>query len=206
MPPLSLFGPRTGASRIASPVLLTAPLVEPVSLAEAKAWLKLDGADEDGLVSALITAARLSVEAATGRLLINQTWRLVLDAWPAKLALEVRLAPVQSIVAIRSYDAASAVTNYSPGSFLLDRSSCPARIVPTTQDLPFTNRLVAGIEVDLVIGYGPAATDVPQLLRQAMLVLVALWFENRGDAPSGAGSALPPAVEGLIAPFKNPRL
>lgn len=206
MPPLSVFGPSPSLRRTPSAVLLSAPLLEPVGLDEAKAWLKLDGTDEDGIVSALVTAGRLSIEAATGRLLISQTWRLTLDVWPPTSSLDVRLAPVQSIVAIRSYDAASVVTNYNTSDFLLDRASVPARIVPATQSLPFTNRLAGGIEIDLLLGYGPAASDVPRLLRQAILVLVALWFENRGDAPTSAGSALPSAVEALIAPFKTHRL
>ena len=54
------------------PLLMTAPAVEPLSLAEAKSWLRVDGADEDQLIQSLITSARLGVEATTNRLLITQ--------------------------------------------------------------------------------------------------------------------------------------
>lgn len=62
--------------------LLAGPAQEPVSLAEARAFLRLDGDAEDALVQTLVTAARLHVEAITARAMIAQTWRLVLDARP----------------------------------------------------------------------------------------------------------------------------
>ena len=57
--------------------------VEPVTLAEVKAHLRLDHASEDELLGGLIRAAREEVERATGLALIDQDWRLVIDEWPA---------------------------------------------------------------------------------------------------------------------------
>ncbi len=62
--------------------LITGPALEPVSLDDAKAHLRLDTDDDDTLVMTIITAARLHVEAATRRVLIEQSWRVYLDAWP----------------------------------------------------------------------------------------------------------------------------
>ena len=61
-------------------ILVSGPAVEPLSLAEAKSWIKVDASDEDALIQSLIVSARLAVEAATNRLLITQQWRLVIDA------------------------------------------------------------------------------------------------------------------------------
>ena len=63
--------------------LVTAPASEPVSLAEAKAHLRIEAADDDSLIGALITAARQSAEAHMRRALMSQTWRLSLDRFPA---------------------------------------------------------------------------------------------------------------------------
>ncbi|MCX7329611.1 MAG: hypothetical protein NTW00_16270 [Hyphomicrobiales bacterium] len=65
-----------------SPILIVPPAAEPVTLADAKLYLRTAGPDEDDLVIALIRAARHLVAAASNRLLVSQTWRLVCDAWP----------------------------------------------------------------------------------------------------------------------------
>ena len=46
--------------------LLAGPAIEPVTLAEAKAFLRVDDTAEDGLITTLIAAARLHVEGTTG--------------------------------------------------------------------------------------------------------------------------------------------
>ncbi len=206
MTPISVFGPQGAGPAPVTPVLIIGPAIEPVSLSEAKAWLKLDSADEDGIVTALVTAARSSVEAASRRLLISQTWRLVLDAWPAGGIVRVQLSPFKALLAVRSFDINGVATMSDPANFIVDKASEPARIIPVNYVAPVTGRPFAGIELDLLLGYGPAATDVPQPLRQAMLLLIALWFENRGDGIGGAGEALPPDIHALVAPFKRPRI
>ena len=203
----SIFGPIPVALKRPVASLLTGPALEPLQLADAKSWLKIDDSDNDLLISALITASRLAVEAASRRLLISQTWRLTLDAWPADGVVKVEIGPVQSLSALRGYDAAGVATSYDPAGFQLSRAGGPARIAPAGQNAPLTGRPFAGIELDLLIGYGPNPTDVPQPLRQAMLLLIALWFENRGDSMGNdKAQALPPEVEALIAPFKRPRI
>lgn len=54
-------------------VLTNGPSVEPVSVSEAKAHLRIDGAEEDVLLASLILTSRLHVEAALGLALIDQT-------------------------------------------------------------------------------------------------------------------------------------
>lgn len=63
-------------------LLVTPPAAEPVSLAEAKAHLRVDISDDDALINALIVAARRSVELITGQRLMAQTWQYFLDRYP----------------------------------------------------------------------------------------------------------------------------
>ena len=51
--------------------LITPPAVEPVVLADAKLFLRLDTAADDAMVTALIVAARRRVEAITAHVRCN---------------------------------------------------------------------------------------------------------------------------------------
>ena len=70
--------------------LLTPPGAEPVSLGQAKAWLRVSHADEDELISDLIRASRERVESFTGRALITRQYRESLDDWPAARGFRLR--------------------------------------------------------------------------------------------------------------------
>jgi uncharacterized phiE125 gp8 family phage protein len=188
-----------------SPILIAPPAVEPVSLADAKLYLRIDGPDEDELLSALITASRLLVEAASGRLMIAQTWRLVLDAWPAGGALRLPFSPVTSITGARTFDATGNATAMPAGLLSLTPGEDPA-VLRLDDGPPPPGRRQTGIEIDLICGFGPAAADVPAPLRQAVLRLVARWFENRGDDVQGVDARLPADVMALIAPYRRARL
>ena len=65
-------------------VMTAAPSVEPISLAEAKAHLRIDASDEDALLTSLITAARMFVERTLSLALVTESWSLYLDGWPRR--------------------------------------------------------------------------------------------------------------------------
>lgn len=187
-----------------TPILITPPALEPLTLSEAKAWLRLDGSDEDTLVSSLIVAARSAVEQAAGRLLISQQWRIVADAWPPGGRVALSLAPVSSVSAVRVWDAWGVAQTVPDTSYRLELQRSPPTLV-LTAPVADPGRASAGIEIDLSCGYGPAAPDVPEPLRQAMRLLVARWFENRGDGAADQ-APLPPDILLLLSPFRRPRL
>jgi uncharacterized phiE125 gp8 family phage protein len=183
-----------------SSLLLAAPAVEPLSLAEAKAFLRVEHGDDDDVISALIAASRIHIEAQTRRALVTQSWRIALDSWPANGRLPVRPAPLQSVIASRVYNAAGVAQTIDLQAFVLDAGNSALAFAPWTLAQP--GRLAAGIELDLVCGYGDAESDVPEPLRQAIRLLVAHWYENRGLAALGAVTVLPATVAALIAPYR----
>lgn len=187
-----------------TPILMNGPAIEPVTLAEAKNWLRIDQTEDDALIQTLITSARLVVEANARVMMIAQTWRLVMDSWPSSPAIAMQLKPLISFDAVRVKDSAGNPQIVPPQTYLEDKTPNKARIcflsVPPTPGVKF-----AGIEIDLTLGFGPSASDVPGPLRQAIRLLLARWYENRGDTETDAQN-LPAAVESIVAPWRSARL
>lgn len=186
-----------------SSILLDGPAVEPVSLAEAKAYLRVEHGDDDDTVAALVAGARVHIEAQTRRAMIVQTWRLARDSWPANGRIAVVPAPLRELVAARVYKVDGSTQAIDPGVFAVDTTSAPAVLAFASGALPAPGRIVGGIELDVAVGYGEAPSDVPEPLRQAIRVLVAHWYENRGLIAAGQGVAvLPETVAALITPYR----
>ncbi|MBS0536881.1 MAG: phage head-tail connector protein [Proteobacteria bacterium] len=181
-------------------ILLTAPAAEPLSLAEAKAFLRVEHDDDDDVIASLITAARIHVEGQTRRALITQNWRLTRDAWPADGRLSVTPAPLQALTAVRVYDAGGNAASLDLQSFVVDTAGAAIAFAPWAMTQP--GRGAAGIELDVTVGYGAAASDVPEALRQAARLLLAHWYENRGLATLGTVTVLPTTVAALLAPYR----
>lgn len=186
-----------------SSILLTAPAVEPVTLAQAKAYLRVEHSDDDSVIAALIAGARVHVEAQTRRALITQTWRLLRDCWPADGRFPVVPVPLRAVVAARVYDANGTAHAIDLQAFSIDKAAAPALIALAEWSLPAPGRPVAGIEIDVEVGYGDAPADVPAALCQAIKLLVAHWYENRGLIAVGHNVAvLPATIAAMIAPYR----
>lgn len=181
------------------------PALEPVTLTEAKAHLRLGHDSEDALISGLIRAARDAVERATGTALIEQDWRLALDAWPQSGTLALTPHPVREILSVTVYGSEGEASTIDAGARRLDPYARPARL--WLAERPAPGAALNGIEVDFRAGYGEAGTDVPDMLKRAILMLVAHWFEFRGvagaaDQPVG----FPPGFDRLVSAYRRARL
>jgi uncharacterized phiE125 gp8 family phage protein len=184
-----------------SSILLTGPAVEPVSLDEAKAFLRVEHDDDDDVIAALIAGARVHVEAQTRRALIVQSWRLVRDSWPAGGRVPILPAPLRELTAARVYRLDGTTQAIDVSAVAVDASAAPA--VAWFEAPPAPGRVVGGIELDIEVGYGEAANDVPADLRQAIRLLVAHWYENRGLIALGqAVAVLPASAAALITPYR----
>ncbi len=179
---------------------LTPPAGEPLTLAETKAHLRLDGTIEDSLVEGLIRAARQFLEQATGLVLISRTFRLYLDDWPDGPVIQISSGPVQSIEAVTVYDIAGLPQELALADAILDGRSRPARLVLSAR--PIVGREINGIEIDFTAGFGETGADIPDTLKRAMLLHVALLYECRGAVPADSQpAAVPAGYDRLIAPF-----
>jgi uncharacterized phiE125 gp8 family phage protein len=151
--------------------LITAPATEPLSLGEAKAFLRVEHDADDDVITALIAGARIHVEAQTRRALITQTWRIVRDAWPQAGVLAVVPQPLREATAARVYASDNSSQALELDGIAVDAVSGILLLPP---DLPAPGRATSGIELDVELGYGDAAADVPEPLRHAIRLLVAI--------------------------------
>jgi len=195
-------------------VQTAAPSAEPISLAEARLHLRLTADDtttEDSLISIWIAAARRAAESITGRGLITQTWRLVLDDFPG--CIELERGPVQSISSLTYRDMAGAtqtvswaaaanfIQRSSDGTLVADLSAAPARITPAFGSVwPIAMPEIGAVAVTYVAGYGAAGSAVPEGIRSWMLLRIGLLHANREEVIDGQASPLP-HVDSLLEPY-----
>jgi uncharacterized phiE125 gp8 family phage protein len=177
--------------------LLSPPAVEPVSVAEAKAHLKLDTADDDALIATLITAARARAEWHTGRAFLTQSWRLCLDAWPSDDAVEVPLPPLVSVQEVAVTSADGVRTVFDPAAYRVDTASEPGRVIFNGRPLSLRSRDC--LEIAFTAGYGITA---PVPVCEAVLEIVADLYSHRGDEDGPVGLS----GQALLAPYRVSKL
>ena len=186
-------------------LLVEEPAVEPVALTDAKAHMRIDHSADDGLIESLIVAARTHVERETGLAIIEQTWRLYLDDWPADRCVRLRRHPARRIESATIFDIEGEAHEMPREWLRLDTVSRPARLHVSDTAPPGT--AMNGIEIEFVAGLAETPVEVPDGLKRAILLLVSQWYEFRGAyAASDQPVAVPMGFERLIAPFREMRV
>ncbi len=175
--------------------LITGPAAEPISLTEAKAHLRVTGADDDTLITALIAAARKWVENYTRRALVLSEMEWKLDEFDP--LLRVPVSPLRSVVSITYVDENGADQTLATTVYAVDTVSEPGRIVEEyDQEWPDTYDTLNAVTVRFKAGHvvpftAVAATDV--------LNAVGHTYAN-GDRVrlSNSGGALPAGLSTFI--------
>jgi len=170
--------------------LNTPPAAEPVTLDQAKAWLRVEsGGDEDALIAALIPAARARAEWHTGRAFVTQAWTLWLDR--AGSAIELPLPPLQAVQSVTLYAPDGAATLLDGGAYTV----AGQRLI--LAEPPAKLRAADGIAVAFTAGYGDAG-DVPAPVAQAILQIVSALYDHRGSD----AAPMPDTALALLAPYR----
>lgn len=137
-------------------------------------------------------------------MLTAQRWLCWRDAWPEDGVIALPVAPLRAVeeIGVHGEDDAKAVID--PAHYIVDTASRPPRVLLRGSRLwPTPGRALNGISLEVEAGFGTAAADVPQPLRQAVLLLVAHFYAQRGDE---AGGGLPLGLGALLAPYRRVRL
>jgi hypothetical protein len=196
--------------------LITPPSDEPVTLGEAKAWLKVDHVEEDALIQNLITTARERFETLTGQSLMIQQWRAYLAYWPLQMddhwwdgvregaytwASQTRIdllhGPVRQIDSFFLFDAEGNETVYPAEHYLLDKVR-DQLVLKTGAPLPQGERAANPIEITYTVGY----ESIPGVIKTSLLKLVTHLFEHRGDE----NFTIPKNVLSLWLPYRKVKL
>lgn len=179
--------------------------VEPVTAAEAKAHMRILNADDDTYIEGLITAARQHAEHYTERAFVTQTWTLKLDRFPDYFG-DIRLPKplLISVSSITYVDLDGTTQTLSSALYEVDAQSQPARIRPAYgQSWPTTRDQFNAVTITYTAGYGAAATAVPKAIKQAIMIMVAHWYENREPIITGTIVAeVPMSANALLGPYR----
>lgn len=186
---------------------VTGPAAEPVTLAEAKLWMKIDDTTEDALITELIKAAREAAEKYIRRSLITQTLKLTVDSrcsgmndclgegvhdLPVSIldgglprVIELPSQPVQSVTEIKTYNSAGTDAVFSSDNYYLDSSGGRVILKESTQ-WPSDLRRFKTCEITFVAGFG-AAEAVPAAIKTGIKMHVQKMYDERMvcDLPDG---------------------
>ena len=200
------------------------PATYPVTLAEAKVQCRIedDDATDDSFLNAAIYAATDYVEYYLGRSIMAQTWALKFDdftqvavnplvPWGLTNTLnQVYLprGPVSAVSSITYYDAAGVSQTLSTDVYEVDTSSDPQRVVLADgQSWPTPKVMTNAVTITYTAGY----SAVPKSIKQAILLIISQWMDNRTSlagqrqtlTPAGDITELPHTVVAMLSNHRS---
>lgn len=163
-----------------------------------------DDGSQNAVLEAYLRASMAAIEARIGKSLITCSFSWQVTAWRTADGQGLPVAPVQAITAVKLSDRAGNVTLADPARYTLEKDSQRPRLVAIAGSLP---AIPAGGAADIVFdaGFGAAWADVPVDLAQAVFLLAAHYYANRG----GAGTRedlMPFGVMALIETHRTVRV
>ncbi len=186
------------------------PAIEPVTVQEVKALLRVNWNSDDSYISGLITSAREWVEGKLGRALITQTCQATLSLVGAPVGrisgivgeigypLDLPYAaPLQSVTAVEIeiqienwHTLTAGQLDQSFGDYLADTDSEPGRVWLSVAafsewspsiSYPAPKGALPRFRVTYVAGYGDTADTVPASIKQDIRNAAAWMYDNRGQ-------------------------
>lgn len=188
--------------------VLEGPAVEPVSLTEARGYLRIDCGEEDAGLVSFLKAARELCEAFTGLVLIATRYAETRPfeaaqnsgvPWSAGRCMRLGKMPLRQIISATLVSRDGTRTVLGPHDFDIAEDVRGQALLRMT----FLPPAGASLEVDYRAGLGADWNDVPEALRQGILRLAAHLYSHR-DRPDDSGPPL--AVAALWRPFRVGRV
>lgn len=181
----------------------TGPTVEPVSLAEAKAHCRVDTNDDDAYIASLITAARQWCEAYMDETLLHQQLVMRMDGFPPEIRLPrppmATAAAYTATTISYTLNETGQTATLSTAQYRVDREATPGviRYLYGGAWPPYLEDYNA-VSVTWWAGRGDDGSAVPPGIRNAILMLVAHFYEHRMAIDSTTLSEVPFGVKALL--------
>lgn len=192
------------------PVRIEAPADTPVSVSDCRRHLRLGHDEDEELLQGYLAAAidRLDGFAGLlGRCMVSQVWRQDYECWPGGRHLRLPCMGITAVASVKYSDQDDVEQTVSSALYSLHTDDTSSFLwLKTNFTGPSLNTdRPDPVRVLFTAGYGPAA-DVPPPLKQAILLMVGDFYENREDTIIGVGldaRPLPTGVKALIYPYQN---
>ncbi len=181
----------------------------PVPMQELTAHLRLahgfadDGA-EDGLLELYLRNATAFIERRLNCALIRRGYELRVAHWDRYGCLTLPVGPVTEIDSIR-FERPGIVTSLETGEWIVKPGEQRQRVCGAGHDALRAIPHGAMAVLTFQAGYGESWNDVPDDLRQAVLLMAAHYFEHRGEDKT-PNMTVPPAVQAILTPRQPARL
>ena len=182
--------------------LVTGPSSEPITLAEAKLYLRVDDSTEDALITAIITAARRKFENDTYHYLMPQTWELYLNQNEINAEqISINKSDITAISSVKYYDQSNTQQTLSTNDYQTAIQGRPYSIQLTTVPQVY-NRLEAMV-IRFTLGYANAAA-VPEDIKTAIKTLIGTLYENRQTIVTGTQvNEVPDTYKFIMENYRN---
>ena len=151
--------------------LLTPPAAEPVTLAQAKAFLRIDYTQEDALIELAITAARQAAEHYLRLVLVPQEWELTQPLGDDR-KLRLWIGPLRELGNIQILDEAGTGTDLSSEQYQISTDGYQVCLRDRRAGM-------VALRLRYTAGLYAAAEQIPALLVQGMLHHVAVMMDQR---------------------------
>jgi len=159
---------------------------------------------QDAVLESYLRAALAAIEARIGKALFQKTYSWQLTAWRECASQGLPIAPVVSITSVKTTDLVGAMTTHDPNAYYLQKDSQRPRLKAVGSALPAIPS-DGVVDIEFEAGFGPAWSDIPVDLAQAVFLLAAHYYENRlGQGDRGA--VMPFGVMALIETYRTVRV
>lgn len=159
---------------------------------------------QNAVLGSFLRAAMASIEARCAKALMARSFVVTVNDWRNDDAQVLPVAPVTQITDVTLVDGFGAAAAVDPASYRLEKDAYAPKLKPRGAALPRIAEDGAA-EIRFTAGYGPAFSDLPADLAQAVLLLAAHYYEYRDETALGQG-CMPFGVTSLIARYRPMRL